>query len=307
MTSRPFGLLLLFGLIACGGYRPPPVVTPPIVVEPPPVVVPPLDQIGDFRSFWCSGVFYIIGDQPEPRPECLEQYKARGYRDAWVTVTRDAGLPGIAPFDYLGNPSRYRVLAQRFIASGIRVHPVIGCEDAEAYCRRVHGAFPAWLDHVVAFVAATDDLTTSYVIGVEVREWATWDQLLQIIQRVSAVTDRPIIPHFNQRVWGPSSADPWSGGGQIAFWRRAIQLAGGPQSLAAALQYAHDRVEDSGGGFVSTPTEVREFTRAIVDRLGPLGVAVIASEYAYRMPMDQASALGRIGRQAGAAGCMNGC
>jgi hypothetical protein len=289
---------------------------PPPATPNPPAAVPgdPLQQVGDFRSFWCQQdhhghqerVFYIIGDQPEPRPDCLAQYRARGYTDVWLTVTRDQGLPGIQPFDYLADVPRYRALVSTFLATGLRVHPVIGCEDAEAMCRRHHGPFDQWLARVGTFIDGTDDLVTSYVFGVEIREWASWDQSLQMVALAGARSDRPIILHFGQEQWGPSSADPWAGGRQLAYWR-AVQAQAGNNRVALGYQYRHAPTEDGGGGFLATVDDVREQTAELVVRLQPLGIPIIASEYAYRANEGDAMARGAVALAAGATGCMNGC
>lgn len=287
--------------------------SPPVVAPPPaPIVVPlpttdPLEQRGDFRSFHCRGEFWIIGDR-EVESGCLEEYRARGYTDVWLTVTRDGGLPGIAPFDYLSDVPAFRARAERFRAAGLRVHPVIGCEDAEAMCRRNHGDFSAWLAAVERFIGATNDIASSYVFGVEIREWASWDESLRMVSTASRVSRLPIVLHFNQEQWGPNSSDPWSGGSERAYWRRVLVLAGGNR-VALGYQFKHARVEDSGGGFLSTVADVEADTRALTQRLSQLGVGFIASEYAYRVPDALAIERGAAAIRAASVpiGCMNGC
>ncbi len=294
-----------------------PVVIVPVFteVQPQTTTRDPLQQVGDFRNFYChledqnghSGtIFYIIGDVHEPMKDCLDQYRGLGYTDVWLTVTRDKGLPGIAPFDYLADVPKFREKIQQFNRHGLRVHPVIGCEDAEDMCRRNHGDFDAWLARVGEFIEGTQDLATSYVFGVEIREWATWDQSLRMVDTAAARSDRPIVLHFGQEQWGPSSADPWAGGRQTAYWREVLRQADGGK-VALGYQYSHARTEDAGGGFLSTIEQVGTQTADLVFRLGPLGVPVIASEYAYRANQMDAVALGAAALSHGAFGCMNGC
>lgn len=275
----------------------------------------PLEVRTDFLTLHCDGKIVYPGPYPAypeaKRKRILECLRENGYTDLWfdVLLGKQAGnfLPDVRAYDYLDRPAAVRPFLEEVRAAGIRVVPVFGLEDnADARRKYPPGVFARKVEE---FVKANRELLSLNVIGVEVREWASWDEVLDIAKGICRVTDMPVAIHQNQRKWGPDRSDPWrTGRAEEMAWWKALKERCPRNKLALAFQGSHARVEDSGGGFLSPREEFLRDIRGFLDpsRLGGIGVAVIASEYGHLVSDRYTKSLGEASLKAGAIGFTNG-
>ncbi len=275
----------------------------------------PLAVRTDFLTLHCDGRIHYTGPFPAydagKRARILDCLRSQGYTDIWLDVLlgrQGGGWLDVQPYDYLDRPHALRPFLEEIRDAGLRTIVVIGLEDNPPARAKYP---PGKLARVVEqFVRGVDDLASIYLLGVEVREWASWSEVLDLIEAVGKASSRPIAVHQNQRKWGPDRGDPWTKpqAQEMAWWTEAKRRA--PKNrLALAFQGSHARVEDSGGGFLSPREEFIRDIRGFLDlkRLAGIGVEVIASEYGHLVSDAKTKALGRAALQAGAIGCTNGC
>ena len=131
-----------------------------------------------------------------------------------------------------------------------------------------------------------DAYVAEYMLGVEVEEYWTDDEVARIGTELRKLTKKPIWVHRKTGEHGP-----WS-------WWKA-------QKWATGLAYQFTK-RDKSNGFLAHPDDVRDETKLYVSRLKAVGKKFLASEYAYLRPEAKARALGKIAMVNGADGFSNG-
>lgn len=156
-----------------------------------------------------------------------------------------------------------------------------------------HYAGDRYLTQLRTFVPIVDPYVADYVLGVEVEEYWTREQVQAIGRQLRVLTTRPIWVHFKTPRERVSPKQWWeSRKSWVGLWATGI-----------SFQYPK---RDKKNGFLAHPSDVKTWTQYLVPKLRARGLVLLAGEYAYRRPEEKARALGALAIRYGAVGAMNG-
>ena len=243
---------------------------------------------------------FYLAHGPEMRAELIRAQTERQYQDILLDIIYGGDVSATTPpFDFWENHGHVEAGMKELVAAGQRPIIPVGFEDLKEAEQKYGGidkfSEPGGVLHRA--LSAWGKYATCMFIGVEADEWASWDEIRMLVQRLGSYGPWPIVQHFKTGVWGPA-------GQEMNHWRQCLSLA--KNRLAFTPQYEHPHTPD--GGFLSGDNDVTVRTRQLLDpsRLGGLGIPIIAGEYDYLNDEYKGRRLGGLALSAGAIGYFNG-